>query len=59
MAEILIIEDDRDMSFTLCRMVEGMGHHATDAFTLTPLFGCKPGPKQLAGSPRGNAFAVV
>lgn len=34
MAEILIIDDDKDMSFTLCRMVEGMGHTATDAFTL-------------------------
>ncbi len=34
MAEILIIDDDKDMSFTLCRMVEGMGHVPTDAFTL-------------------------
>ncbi|MGD9364395.1 MAG: sigma-54 dependent transcriptional regulator [Desulfobacteraceae bacterium] len=34
MAEILIIDDDKDMSFTLCRMVEGMGHCAADAFTL-------------------------
>jgi two-component system NtrC family response regulator len=34
MAEILIIDDDEDMSFTLCRMVEGMGHRATDAFSL-------------------------
>lgn len=34
MAQILIIDDDRDMSFTLCRMVEDMGHAPTDAFTL-------------------------
>ncbi len=34
MANILIIDDDRDMSFTLCRMVEDMGHAPTDAFTL-------------------------
>lgn len=34
MAEILIIDDDKDMSFTLCRMVEGMGHAPADAFTL-------------------------
>ncbi len=34
MAEILIIDDDKDMAFTLCRMVEGMGHASVDAFTL-------------------------
>lgn len=34
MAEILIIDDDKDMSFTLCRMVDGMGHVSQDAFTL-------------------------
>lgn len=34
MAQILIIDDDRDMSFTLCRMVEDMGHTPTEAFTL-------------------------
>lgn len=34
MTEILIIDDDVDMSFTLCRMIKGMGHSTTDAFTI-------------------------
>lgn len=34
MADILIIDDDEDMSFTLCRMVEHMGHTYSAAYTL-------------------------
>lgn len=34
MAQILIIDDDRDMSFTLTGMVEHMNHTATAAYTL-------------------------
>ena len=34
MADILIIDDDKDMSFTLCRMVEHMGHTYSAAYTL-------------------------
>ena len=35
MAQILIIDDDRDMSFTLCGMVEHMNHYPTAAYTLS------------------------
>ena len=35
MAQILIIDDDRDMSFTLCGMVEHMNHNSTAAYTLS------------------------
>ncbi len=34
MAQILIIDDDRDMSFTLCGMIEHMQHSADAAYTL-------------------------
>jgi two-component system NtrC family response regulator len=34
MADILIIDDDKDMAFTLCKMVEHMGHTYAAAFTL-------------------------
>ncbi len=34
MADILIIDDDKDMSFTLSRMVEHMGHTYSAAYTL-------------------------
>jgi two-component system NtrC family response regulator len=34
MAEILIIDDDKIMSYTLARMVQHLGHAATHAFTL-------------------------
>ena len=34
MADILIIDDDKDLSFTLCGMVDHMGHAYTAAHTL-------------------------
>ncbi len=64
MAKVLIIEDDEDMSFTLCRMVMGMKHSATDAFSLTE------GLQKAAGGkfdivfldvrlPDGNGLSII
>ncbi len=35
MAQVLIIDDDRDMSFTLCGMIQHMQHSADTAYTLS------------------------